>query len=196
MKELKILLQNMKKLTGLADKVSSFLKGQRWILWLFLSLLIILIFVITRSDTYCGKLFFTDGKRQILFYENRQILRGKDRLDKLNKIVEEVLLGPVSQDYINLFSNNAMVISSWLEGGDYHLNLSKDTILDINLDKRGKDETNPYDLLLGSILFSINFNVKGVHNVIFYFDGKKYQFIDKFKLNEKKIKFSWQIFKK
>jgi len=186
----------MKKLTGLADKVSSFLKGQRWILWLFLSLLIILIFVITRSDTYCGKLFFTDGKRQILFYENRQILRGKDRLDKLNKIVEEVLLGPVSQDYINLFSNNAMVISSWLEGGDYHLNLSKDTILDINLDKRGKDETNPYDLLLGSILFSINFNVKGVHNVIFYFDGKKYQFIDKFKLNEKKIKFSWQIFKK
>lgn len=184
----------MKRLQVLANNILAFLlKYIRFAPILILAVLILVLFL-TNSNYYHGKLFYTNTKTEKLFYEQRPILKGKNKLDKLNKIVDEVLLGPSSENYINMFPQKAKLISSWLEGDIYCLNLSKETITDIDI--RNNTITPHYNLALQSILFSLYLNEKGIKGVKFYFDGHEYRYIDNINLSNNTLRLNWKFLAK
>ncbi len=135
------------------------------------------------SDSYNVKLFFFDSKEQKLYPEKRKLLKKKIKNEKIDRIVEEVLLGPVSEKYAAIFPEESRIISSWIKDKEYHLNLSEETLTRIN--SASKDKKITPLTALESLILSILKNEKSIKKVVFYFNGVEYKFIDNFNLNEK-----------
>ena len=184
----------MRKLQGLVSNILNFFAEKRWTVPALSVFVILFILFAFGSKSVSVKLFYTDNKKAKLFCEKREITRTKTKIDKLNKIVDEVLLGPISGKYINLFSTDARIISSWIENNQYNLNLSKESVLDINLNFKNDDFI--YFIAIQSIIFSVYSNEKSIKKIKFYFDGIEYKYIGNFNLLEDNFKFNWKNLKK
>ena len=87
----------------------------------------------------------------------------------------------------------AMPISVRLEGKTVFLNFSRETVMDVQVEKEEKDGVSIYYLLLESIVNSICFEHRDVDRVKFSFGGKEYRYVGNFGPIDKGLKPDWRI---
>ena len=184
----------MKRLKGLGNNILTILQKNKWLVAVIILLLILLISFITRKNYYYGMLFYTDSSKTKLIAEKRAILREKNKIDRVGKIVEELLLGPIDPSLVNIFPIDSKLISYSLENDTLLLNLDRQTFLSIDYEKENNNLL-PY-LQLQSIVISVCFNERSIKNVRFYFDGEEYRFIGNYGPITNGVKPDWKILKK
>ncbi len=156
-----------------------------------LTIIIILIgFFSTKKNYFYGIIFYPDKTNSRLVYERRAIIKGKTRKNKLDNIVDELLLGPLSFKIKNYFNKDAKLINSWLEKDIYYINLTEETLMSIDWSVNNKILI--YQLILQSIVNSICINDRKIKSVRFYFNNKEYNYIGNIKISEG-LKPNWEI---
>lgn len=162
----------------------------RGIIFSVITIIIVIIgFFISEKNYFYGIIFYPYKTNSKLIYERRAIIKGKYRKDRLDNIVSELLLGPVSPEIKNYFTKEAKLINSWLDKDIYYINLTEETLMNIEW------TTNNiliYELILKSIVNSICINDRKIKEVHIYFNNKEYNYIGNVKLSDC-IKPDWKI---
>ena len=185
----------LRRLRDLPGDVIDFIKEKKMLVIGILSAVIIsLIFVFNLKNYYCSILFFPDSKKTGLLYERRNILYGKNRLDRINKIVDELLLGPIGPKYLDIFPMNSRLLSSRFDNDVLSLNFNRETVMNVNWDST--DNLSIYKILLQCIVDTVCYHDRGIKYVKFYFDGKEYRYVGDYKLPDEGVKPDWKILKK
>jgi hypothetical protein len=185
----------MRKLRDLLNNVINFIENYKKPVIIILSIVVVIIlYFLSSKNYYYGVLFYPDKTKASLIYEKHAIIYGKNSLDEANKIIDELLLGPVNQKFLNIFSSKAKLLSSRIEKDTLIVNLTKDTLMDINTEKN-KNVSLHY-LALQSIVTSVCFHEKSIKKVKFYFDGIDYKFIGDYGPITEGMKPDWKILKK
>lgn len=96
-------------------------------------LLIILIFFLTNSCSRMvyAKLFYKSKDENKLVYETRKVVGTFNKEKQLRNVVEELFLGPVTQELGGIFKSEAKVLGLYVEKKDVWLNVNKETFEDV-----------------------------------------------------------------
>jgi hypothetical protein len=184
----------MRKLKDLPDDILYFIKTHvKLVVVVSILLVLTIVFFASFKNYYYGMLFYPDKTKTGLVYERRAIVYGSDRLDAINKILDELLLGPENRNYYNIFSRDSKLLYSRIENDILVINLSKDTVKNVPYEKNKKNST--FDLVIQSIVTTVCFHDKNIKKVKFYFDGEEYRFAGNIGDLSKGIKPDWNIFK-
>jgi len=184
----------MKKLKDLLNNFIHFFIDNKKIFFISLILLaFIIVFILNLKNFYYGELFYPDKSKTSLIYEKRAILYGQNRLDRITKIVNELLLGPDTSKSYNIFSQKSKLLNAMIINNTLILNLSKPTLSDLNWE-RNKNISNYY-LALQSIVVTVCFHDKFIDCVKFYFDGEEYSYAGEYGNLSIGVKPDWKILK-
>lgn len=164
----------MSTIKDIENLVIYFVEKYKWLIVIIVILFVSLMVFLSFRNYYSGYLFYPDRTRTKLYAEQRNIIFGNSRIDRINKVVEELILGPINIRYINIFPVNSKLLSSIIYNDTVILNFNKETVMDMALDKN----RNVYRLFVQSVVHSVCYSDKGIKKVIFYFDGKEYKYID------------------
>ena len=161
---------------------------------IFFTVIIIIIimagFFISEKNYFYGILFYPDKTNSKLIYERRAIQKGKNKKERLDNIVSELLLGPLSPEIKNFFTKDSKLLNSWLDKDVYYLNLTEETLM--NIEWRKNNKVLIYDLIIKSIVNSIYINERSIKKVKIYFNNKEYKYAGNTKIEEE-LKPDWKI---
>jgi hypothetical protein len=139
-------------------------------------------------------LFYPDKTKTSLIYEKRYIIYGKNRLDKINKVVDELLLGPVSPDIEDIFPLKSKLLSSRMDKDTLSLNLTRETVMDVSWEKN--NNVSIYKILLQSIVDTVCYHDRNIKKVKFYFDSKEFKYIGDFGPIDQGVSPDWESLKR
>lgn len=180
----------------LMDILSNFLYNNFKILLIFLIIFILVLgFMISRTDKFNTLLFYPDNDRDTLLVEKRSIVKGISRSEMINNTIGELLLGSVDPDIKGIFPNESKLLSVRMEGKTVLLNFNKETINGIREVEEDSD-VSVYYLSLESIVDTVCFLYRDIENVRFFFDGKEYRYIGDFGPIDNGLKPDWNILKR
>jgi hypothetical protein len=183
-----------RRLRDLLDDAVEFVRDNKaMVTAIIASLLIVIIFVFNLKNYYCSMLFYPDKSKTGLLYERRYVLYGKNKLDRINKVVEELLLGPINPDLTDIFPIKSKLLSSRLDKGVLSLNLSRETVMDVNWENN--KNISIYKLLIQSIVDTVCYHDRSIKKIRFFFDGKEYKFIGDFNQPDSGFKPDWEMLK-
>jgi|GEM_PF-1163865 len=190
---------NMKRLLDILDDIKTnlfdFIEDNiKYIIICIIILINIIGFLITNKNTYYSYLFFPDNKKMKLIAEKREIIKGKNKKENIENIIDELLIGPFNQNINNILPGNSKLLNVILNDSSLFLNFSKETIMGVDL--KNNNDTSIIELLLQSVIISIYYKYHDIKNVYFYFDGKEYKYIGKFGPIEKGISPNWKFISK
>lgn len=163
----------------------NFLSTKTFKILFFICLIVSIVligFFITEKNYFYGIIFYPDKTNSKLIYERRAIPKAKDRKKRLDNIVSELLLGPLSPKIKNFFSRDAKLINSWLENEIYHINLTEETFMTV--DWKINNNISIYEIIIKSIVDSICINDRKIKKVKFYFNNKEYNYIGNIKISD------------
>jgi len=165
--------------------------------WFFVSLALLVMvfgFFSYHDNKYHSILFYTDKKKNQLFAERRTIVDSVKKIDRIKNSVEELLLGPIDPNLVNIFPKEAKLLSAILSNKTLILNFNKETIMDLNWEKN--NEVSIYYLLLQSITDSVCLQFKEIEKIKFYFNGQDYRYIGDIGPVSDGVRPDWKILKK
>lgn len=164
----------------------------KWIIIIFFVFIFFIGYMVTEKNYYYSLLFFTNREKTKLLAERRKIVKGKTKVEKIRNSIQELLLGPMDPELYTLFPTDSKLISVRIEKRTVHVNLNKETFL--NIEERN-NSSDICTLMLQSIVHTIYFQNKWVEKVKFYVEGKEYNFIgDAGPLNNG-VKPNWNLVK-
>jgi len=166
----------------------------RWFFILVLIFIMIFGYISQRENTYHSYLFYTNRKKSELFAEKRAIIKSFRKIDRIKNSLEELLLGPIDPDLINIFPQEAKLLSANLENKTLILNLSTETVL--NTDWEKNNGVSIYKLLIYSIADTVFIQFKDINKIKFYFNGTEYRYIGDIGPIDGGVKPDWKILKK
>lgn len=185
----------MKILKDLLDKIYYFDNKAKWIVWLLIIIIFLLILYIGifRNTGYYSRLFYPDINSAELVVEKRLIIKKNSTEDQIREIIEELMVGPISPDINNPFSKEAKLLSCWVIDDVVFLNLNREAVL--NIDSKLIKLSKGYHLFLESFVDTICFQFKKIKSVKIFIDGKEYNYLDNYPLMQA-LKPDWEILKR
>jgi hypothetical protein len=136
-------------------------------LFVFIFLFSLLFFLIEIGGERRLLLFFPEKFSGKLIGEERFVKNGKDTVQKLKSLFEELLLGPSLPESSPIFSKETEVISLVLVKNHVYLNFSKEILF--------PDRKLPLDIAGGlkACINSLKFNFPSIKYITFFIQGEE-----------------------
>lgn len=132
---------------------------------IFSAALLVTIFSLVIKGIPQRRLFYFDSYNDNKIYTEVRYISNKSDDNEIKAFVDDLLLGPMTNRYKNIFSPNTKTEFCFLEKKDLYLGLSKDALF-VN------DET--FDIKKSVELLRLNIvkNFTNINNINIYIDGK------------------------